>query len=60
MKQFLLLLCAFVGMFPVKAEDSSTTGSAEVEKNTWGGKLIQSPFGLGLDIQTKYIWRGME
>lgn len=23
-------------------------------------KLIKSPFGLGLDIQTKYIWRGME
>lgn len=30
------------------------------EKNTWGGKLIKSLFGLGLDVQTKYIWRGME
>ena len=30
------------------------------EKNKWGGKLIKSPFGLGLDIQTKYVWRGME
>ena len=30
------------------------------EKNKWGGKLIESPFGLGLDIQTKYVWRGME
>lgn len=30
------------------------------DKNNWGGKLIKSPFGLGLDIQTKYIWRGME
>lgn len=47
-------------MMPVKAEDSSTAGGTEVEKNSWGGKLIQSPFGLGLDIQTKYIWRGME
>ncbi len=28
--------------------------------NSWGGKMIQSPFGLGLDIQTKYMWRGME
>lgn len=30
------------------------------EKNNWGGKLIKSPFGLGLDVQTKYVWRGME
>lgn len=30
------------------------------EKNNWGAKLIKSPFGLGLDIQTKYVWRGME
>lgn len=24
------------------------------------GKLKESPFGLGLDLQTKYLWRGME
>lgn len=30
------------------------------EKNNWGAKLIHSPFGLGIDLQTKYIWRGME
>lgn len=30
------------------------------EVNNWGGKLIKSPFGLGLDLQTKYMWRGME
>ena len=28
--------------------------------NTWGAKLKASPFGLGLDMQTKYMWRGME
>ncbi len=28
--------------------------------NSWGGKMIDSPFGLGLDVQTKYVWRGME
>ena len=38
--------------------DSSKNG--DVKKNNWGGKLIKSPFGLGLDIQTKYVWRGME
>ena len=26
----------------------------------WSKKLNQSPFALGLDLQTKYIWRGME
>ena len=30
------------------------------EKNNWGAKLKASPFGLGLDLQTKYMWRGME
>ena len=30
------------------------------EKNNWGAKLEASPFGLGLDLQTKYMWRGME
>lgn len=30
------------------------------DKNNWGGKLIHSPFGLGIDLQTKYMWRGME
>ena len=30
------------------------------EKNNWGVKLKASPFGLGLDLQTKYMWRGME
>lgn len=34
--------------------------SKEQENNNWGGKLIKSPFGLGVDLQTKYIWRGME
>lgn len=30
------------------------------EKNNWGAKLKASNFHLGLDIQTKYLWRGME
>ena len=29
-------------------------------KNNWGAKLKESNFHLGLDLQTKYIWRGME
>ena len=30
------------------------------EKNAWGAKLHESPFSVGLQLQTKYIWRGME
>ena len=29
-------------------------------KNGWGAKLRKSNFHLGIDLQTKYIWRGME
>ena len=28
--------------------------------NNWGAKLKSSNFHLGLDLQTKYMWRGME
>ena len=28
--------------------------------NNWGATLKNAPFGFGLDIQTKYMWRGME
>ena len=37
------------------AHEADTT-----EKNAWGVKLHESPFSLGLQLQTKYIWRGME
>lgn len=30
------------------------------EKNGFGAKLRESNFHLGVDLQTKYIWRGME
>lgn len=29
-------------------------------KNNWGAKLRESNIHLGIDFQTKYIWRGME
>ena len=29
-------------------------------KNSWGIVLKESKFHLGVDLQTKYIWRGME
>ena len=42
---------------PVEAPAPETDTT---EKNNWGAKLKASPFGLGLDLQTKYMWRGME
>lgn len=34
--------------------------SEEPAKNGFGAKLTESNFHLGVDLQTKYIWRGME
>lgn len=39
---------------------SAFAQSKETTKNGFGAKLIESNFHLGLDLQTKYIWRGME
>lgn len=51
-------LSASVSAYAQAEEKAAEAGAAE--KNNWGGKLIKSPFGLGLDVQTKYVWRGME
>lgn len=41
-----------------------TIGDAPAEirvtKNNWGAKLKESNIHLGIDLQTKYVWRGME
>jgi len=54
-----ILLFSFLSVtclhFAYAQEETSVS-----ETNNWGNKLIKSPLGLGLDIQTKYIWRGME
>ena len=42
------------------AQSEQETVSSEKAKNSWGAKLKESNFHLGLDLQTKYIWRGME
>lgn len=69
----LLFFSIFCLSFYVSAEETSMTSESatlsqteepsqvsESGKNNWGAKLIKSPFGLGIDIQTKYVWRGME
>lgn len=57
MKKFFIgVLCLFIFNGTVFAEDTHELSLT----NNFGGKLLNSPFGLGVDIQTKYIWRGME
>lgn len=55
-------LCA--GVFAQENWDSSKYDGRSVysddNKNNWGAKLRNSNFHLGIDLQTKYIWRGME
>lgn len=57
---FLAILFFLVTSSPIVVAGESNEEKSNVERNNWGGKLNQSPFGLGLDIQTKYLWRGME
>lgn len=44
----------------VVASAEAAAPETTLEKNNWGATLKDSPFGFGFDIQTKYIWRGME
>lgn len=54
-KAVCIALVSIVGLSVFAQSDAPVA-----EKNNWGAKLIKSPFGLGLDLQTKYMWRGME
>lgn len=63
----LVLAChgmySFVGFSTEQATIDSIRISYPTEDiplNSWGTKFIRSPFNLGVEIQTKYIWRGIE
>lgn len=56
---FIIFLFTFIPAVGSTLEFDSPE-STDSEVNNWGGKLIKSPFGLGIDLQTKYVWRGME
>lgn len=36
------------------------TNMDAIPRNNWGAPLRASNFHLGIDLQTKYVWRGME
>jgi len=42
------------------AQNEQESLNQQPQKNSWGAKLKESNFHLGVDLQTKYIWRGME
>ena len=65
MKTVLLVLCLMtisMTSFSQEVKDApvSSTKTPNMEKNSWGAKLKASPFSIGLSLQTKYVWRGME
>lgn len=41
-------------------ENNILNENETASSNNWGVRLKSSNFHLGLDLQTKYMWRGME
>ena len=62
MKRFFQLIMVFAAISIVSTIELMAQVSLDnaVKTNNWGAKLKASPFGLGIDLQTKYMWRGME
>lgn len=56
----LVLITLFVMTVSGAFADTLNEGEVIKTKNTWGAKLHESPFSLGFQLQTKYVWRGME
>lgn len=56
-KYFLFLFIVYVFSIPSLLGNSVVVDSL---KNNWGAKFAESNFHLALDVQTKYVWRGME
>lgn len=59
MKKIFFALAIMAMATSTFAQSESDTVSVGT-KNSWGAKLKESNFHLGVDLQTKYIWRGME
>ena len=60
MKKLFIALAIMAMATTAFAQSEQETVSSETAKNSWGAKLRESNFHLGVDLQTKYIWRGME
>lgn len=55
-----LLVTAITITSFVQEQSTSIIANEQHSVNNWGAKLKSSNFHLGLDLQTKYMWRGME
>lgn len=56
-----LICVVFVISFAsIVVSNAQENSNDPVKINNWGDNLKTFPFVLGLDLQTKYIWRGME
>ncbi len=62
MKKIVLVLLVTTISITSFAQEQATSIIANEPHpvNNWGAKLKSSNFHLGLDLQTKYMWRGME
>ena len=60
MKRLITFVMLFALVTTLFAQNEQDSTSIEIPRNSWGAKLKESNFHLGLDLQTKYIWRGME
>ena len=60
MKKVLFILVILALVVPVIAQREKKERTDSIPRSNWGAKLKESNFHLGLDLQTKYIWRGME
>lgn len=60
-KIVLVLLVTTISITSFAQEQATSIIANEPHSvNNWGAKLKSSNFHLGLDLQTKYMWRGME
>ena len=60
MKEFIIAFAIMAMATTAYAQNEQELLSQESQQNAWGAKLKESNFHLGVDLQTKYIWRGME
>ena len=60
MKKLIIALAFMAMASTVFAQNEQERANNDTPKNSWGAKLVESNFHLGVDLQTKYVWRGME
>ena len=60
MRLLQIILCISLALVTAVQGFAQTDDVPVEEKNNWGAKLRESNFHLGVDLQTKYMWRGME